>query len=112
MEGCDYATITGRTRKAQPPEECTYFVKGGRIEPAKYDPVLIAQRKNKNRKKAGVKPKHDWEYGKSLYERGFNDGEIARKMNITPQVVCQWRQRNDLPANTNSGGRRIVRDLE
>lgn len=29
---CDYASIMGKTRKAQPPERCTYFRAGERRE--------------------------------------------------------------------------------
>jgi hypothetical protein len=44
---------------------------------------------------------------KPLYDKGLNDGEIARKLDCTRSAVCQWRSRNDLPSNYTHG---TVRD--
>lgn len=36
---CDYAVVTGRTRRAQPAASCTFFQAGKRIFPPVYPPV-------------------------------------------------------------------------
>ena len=110
---CDYASITGRTRKAEPPEQCTHFKEGTRIEKPEYRMLeKLGEVIKKRAPGGGAKPKHDWEMAETLYKKGYNDGEISRVMGLRPQAVQAWRKRNDLPANTVSGGRRIVRKRE
>lgn len=105
--GCDYATITGKTRKAQPAEKCTFFIAGARMEPEEYRNLHGEEIKPRKRLPGGgAKPKYDWEWAKELYDRGLNDGEIGRVMGIRPQTISLWRGRNRLPANTTPGGRR------
>ena len=106
LVGCDYATITGKTRHAQPPEKCTYFVPGPRMSKAEYRKMREQVMKRKRAPGAGAKEKHDWDKARELYEKGKNDGEIARALGVRPQVVCAWRVRNQLKANTTKGGRR------
>ena len=111
LVGCDYATITGHVRGAIPPEECTHFRKGERITKAEYRllKAALASAPEKKRKKrapgAGKKEKYDWSIARKLYDGGKNDGEIGREMGINPRSVKSWRNRNDLPANTETGGR-------
>ncbi len=43
---------------------------------------------------------------KNLYDRGYNDCEIARKVVCSSLSVFGWRQRNNLPPNAKRGERR------
>lgn len=112
LHKCDYAAITGKTRMAEPPENCTHYKKGPKIEAGMYKVLQEAEDAGRKRAPgAGAKPKHDWDLALRLYKKGYNDGEISRVMGLRPQAVQAWRKRKKLPANTVSGGRRIVRDL-
>lgn len=111
--GCDFAYLMfPATRKGQPPEECTYFVKGKRLESQEEARRLFGTggtgsrpRKTK-RSGAGAKEKHDWKRARKLYDLGWNDGQIGRALGCSPHTVCTWRKREALPANTGVGGRR------
>ena len=107
--GCDYATITGHVRGAIPAEQCTHYRKGNRIEPEEYQRMQnILTEPRKRAPGAGAKEKHDWKIAEIMYRQGMNDGQISRKMGVRPQSVRSWRKRNNLPANTKSGGKRKV----
>jgi len=107
---CDYASITGHTRKAESPENCSYYIKGDRLgreekAAAKKQGVGYVERPEKSFR-GGRRPEYDWEKAKKLYDLGCNDGEIGRLMGIRPQTVCLWRRRKGLESNTTTGGRR------
>ena len=51
----------------------------------------------------GPKPKYDWEEARRLYGQGANDGQIGRALGCRPQLVCAWRRRWGLPANSMVG---------
>ncbi|WP_298032164.1 helix-turn-helix domain-containing protein [uncultured Dysosmobacter sp.] len=93
---CNYAGLTGRTRKGQPPENCTYFRPGRRLETPEE-----AARWQKARQKEAKRRRNspDWEKGGDLYRQGQNDGEIARALGCSRGAVLQWRRRNGLRAN-------------
>ena len=43
-------------------------------------------------------PRYDWEKGRELYDRGYNDDRIAEELGCAPRTVEEWRQRRHLPA--------------
>ena len=110
---CDYATITGKTRKAVPPEKCRKFKAGERMEerddivisedssrkPAQ-KPVTVRTPKAQKRKRSGPP---DWELGMRLWKAGMNDREIGENLGVCASAVLQWRRRNGLPANASQG---------
>lgn len=110
---CNYATITGKTRKAVPPEKCRKFKAGERMEerddivisedssrkPAQ-KPVTIRKPKAQKRKRSAPP---DWELGMRLWKAGMNDREIGENLGVCASAVLQWRQRNGLPANASQG---------
>jgi len=104
---CNYAYLTGKTRKGQPPENCTYFQAGQRLEtPEEAERFLSAERKPVCWKKPNcrrVAGGPDWEVGWDLYQQGWNDGEIARALGCGTGTVYQWRKRNGLSANAAPG---------
>lgn len=99
---CDYAYLTGETRKAQLPEECSYYKKGKRMELPKSN-ISLNGSEQKKKSRAGKKTKYDYEKGRSLYEKGKNDGEISRVLGCRPADVRNWRVRERLPANATAG---------
>lgn len=107
---CEYAGITGRTRKAQEPEKCTYFKEGKRMEKQEYRLMEeLRKLKQTGRKRApgaGPKEKYDWAFAMQLHRLHMNDGQIGRALGCSPMTVRDWRKRNNLPANTTAGGRR------
>ena len=108
LHRCDYASVTGHTRKAQDPEKCTYYRKGKRIEQGEYrllEEVLNAP-KQKRAKGAGKKPVYDWEKAMKLYRQGKNDGQISRVLGCGPSAVYGWRKQRKLPANAKAGRNR------
>lgn len=123
--GCNYEGVTGHTRMAQPPEKCTYFRKGERLQDRHTGTEALrpdrVRRDNAKRLPPPVEPKYDWEKAQELYALGKNDGEIARVLECPPNSVRSWRRRNNLPANAKAGGKRgrqrpmiledIMRDL-
>lgn len=101
---CNYEGITGHTRKGQPPEECTYFKEGARIDdPHKRTKAMTVVRRR--RKPGGGKPKYNWDRALELYLEGKNDGEIGREIGCAAHTVNQWRHRVNLIANVKRGGR-------
>lgn len=110
---CNYCLITGRTRRAVPPERCRNFQAGDRIEPKSAEEEALREAARKKEKKprapgAGAKPRFDWEEARRLYDRGANDGQIGRALGCRPQAVRSWRKRRGLPANTTPGGNRTA----
>lgn len=99
---CNYAGLTGRTRKAQPPEACTYFRAGQRL----VTPEEAARQQEARQKKPECRKTArglDWEKGWDLYQQGKNDGEIAREMGCSTGAVFRWRKRNGMPPNAEPG---------
>ncbi len=76
---CNYVWLMGHTRRAEPPEACTYFRAGKRLE----SPEKAGQLIRDQRRQSGGKPKYDWERAEQLYREGRNDGEIARVIGST-----------------------------
>lgn len=83
---CDYASMTGHTRKAQPPEKCTYYQKECRPREAG---------------KAAGRQQHDWAGAMALWKAGKTDPEIAKAIGVGRQSVRNWRMRNSLSSNWN-----------
>lgn len=115
---CNYAAITGHTRKAVPPGRCRKFREGERIDPDKREPRSTPDKKReacapeqkarngmprRQQRTPGPKPKYDWEEARRLYGQGANDGQIGRALGCRPQLVCAWRRRWGLPANSMVG---------
>lgn len=113
--GCNFLFVTGHTRKAEPPETCKDFREGARMERREYLLLQEGLQEKAKRQRApggGRKEEHDWDKARKPYDEGYNDGQIARVMGLRPQTVCEWRKRNNLPANTTTGGRRRVKDWD
>lgn len=109
MYRCNYAWLTGRTRRGQPPEACTYFIAGERLDSPQEAAKFLARRKGSGAAAAGKpkqseRPKYDWAKAETMYRGGANDGEIAREIGAKPATVFQWRKRRGLPANARAGG--------
>lgn len=88
MHRCDYASITGHTRMAVPPEKCISY------EPEKGEMGELIRK---------TRAKPDWAAAMILYERGMNDAEIAAQMGCSRYTVQGWRYRNKLHANCGKG---------
>ena len=92
---CNYCGITGKTRKAQPPEECTYF------RPMHHLRKLV-EKVMEEKPEPEVKnrlEKYDWSIGRELHAMGLNDGMIAKTLGCKSHTVYLWRKRNGLPPN-------------
>lgn len=94
---CDHLHFTGRTRLAQLPSECTYYINGPRLERTDDMPAIL-----KNGKR-GRQSKFDWHKGRELYDAGKTDREIAAALGCSQNGVWDWRKRNGLPANGERG---------
>ena len=99
---CNFAYLTGKTRLAEPPEKCTHFQEGPRLETPEDAGRYIQARKR--RPGGGAKVKYDWEKGRELYDQKKNDREISREMGVSVGAVKAWRKREGLPANVKAGG--------
>lgn len=101
--GCDYAAITGHTRKGQPAEECTYFLKGPRYRsPEEYLREEL-EKETKRRERKPTPHKYDWDAIRKLYDAGLNDGQIHRVTGIPIATIGSWRYREGLPALSKLG---------
>ena len=101
--GCDYAAITGHTRKGQPAEECTYFQEGPRY---RSEAEYLREEREKETKRWERKPaqqKYDWGAVRKLYDAGLNDGQIHRVTDIPMATISSWRYREGLPALSKLG---------
>lgn len=100
---CDYAFLMGRVRGAVPPEECTHFIKGPRVE-SKQQALCIALGKKPSKKKPSPfesrKTKHDYKAVEQLYNQGLNDHQIGEKLNMGHGMVYFWRKATGRPPNT------------
>ena len=93
---CDHVYLTGRTRKAQDPEKCTYFRKGPRLQkPVESVPLIGSTTRRQS--------KFDWKKSRELYDAGKNDQEIADVLGCSSNSVFSWRKENGLPANAARG---------
>ena len=100
---CNYAGVTGQTRKAQPPEVCKYFRPKKKGEP----PMLAVAARRETGYKIKERPKkYDWDRAKDLYDAGLKDGQIARELGCRIQAVYLWRKRVNRPPNAPAGGQR------
>ena len=90
---CDYAAITGHTRKAVPASRCRHFQEGDAVKRPKVDPDggIKGQRRY---------TRYDWSKAKPLYDAGMTDKEISRAMGCSYQAVFDWRHREGLQAVT------------
>ena len=71
---CDYAGITGHTRRAVPPERCRHFEPEQPPEAAKrVKPKGPAIAINPSRRRT----RYDWEKAKMLYDQKWSDSKIA-----------------------------------
>ncbi len=100
---CDYLALTGHTRLAEPPEACTHYIRGDRLETPEQATKLLTKMEEKRQKRA-KRRKYDWGKAEKLYRAGANDTEIALALGCCKPAVCQWRRRMKLPANTKAGG--------
>ena len=103
---CNYSYLMGHTRRAQPPEQCTYFVEGEMLETPEETQAFLDGRKPAARRK---RTKCDWDRAAELHAAGKNDCQIARELGCADASVRQWRKRNDLPANAERGGQQTDR---
>ena len=97
---CEYAGITGHTRGAVPPEKCKHFEPGKAIAPmnrAGWNGEAKPTVQDRTARKRGH-PRYDWEKGRELYDRGYNDDRIAEELGCSPRTVEEWRRRHHLPA--------------
>ena len=104
---CNYAEITGRPRKAQPPEKCTYFLEGNRREAPMEDrrgilpwkkpeqPAAAEVRRQTSRAGEDL----DWGLARELWEKGYSDWAISLQIGCTTRTVTSWRTRNKLKGN-------------
>lgn len=73
---CDYAGITGHTRRAVPPERCRHFEPEQPPEAAKRaKPKGPAIAINPSRRRT----RYDWEKAKMLYDQKWSDSKIDQK---------------------------------
>lgn len=100
---CNYAYLTGHTRQAEPPEQCTHFRAGKRIETPEEAKAMLDRQERKAVRK--VRPKTDWKKGLELYHQGLSDREIAKALNVAASTICGWRKRNGLPPNAGPYGK-------
>ena len=105
---CDYAALTGRTRKAEPPERCTHRIEGKRLETREEaNRLLDSQAKTPKKKEPAKATKEikriDWELGRKLYDEKQSDAEIAEALGCTSSAVTGWRKRRGLPPNHTKG---------
>lgn len=102
--GCDYASITGKTRAGQlPPDQrdparCPLYKPGRRTRGTLTSLQLKGSTPNKDRQPAhsnsGGKTKYDWERARKLYGDGATDRQIAAALGCNPHAVYNWRQRS------------------
>lgn len=91
---CDYAGITGHTRRAVPPERCRHFEPEQPLEAAKRaKPKGPAIAINPSRRRT----RYDWEKAKTLYDQKWSDSKIAAAMGCDVNSVLAWRKREKLP---------------
>lgn len=107
---CNFAYLMGHTRKAEPPEKCTHFIAGERLETPEEAKALQEKLEKKAARKERKKP--DWSRGLELYRLGRNDGEIAGELSVSVGAVCGWRRRNGLPANAGARGKSVRKEQE
>lgn len=105
---CDYAALTGWTRKAEPPERCTHRIEGKRLETREEaNRLLDSQAKTPKKKEPAKATKEirriDWELGRKLYDEKQSDAEIAEALGCTSSAVTGWRKRRGLPPNHTKG---------
>ena len=101
--GCDYAAITGHTRKGQSAEGCTYFRTGPRYRnEAEYLREELERAKPRRERKT-TPHKYDWAAIRRLYDAGLNDGQIHRVTDIPINTISSWRHREGLPALSKLG---------
>lgn len=101
---CNYLALTGHTRLAEPPEECSRYIQGDRLETQEQTARFLQELAVKQQKKPDKRRKYDWGRAEELYRAGANDGEIAKELGACATAVYQWRKRMKLPANTQAGG--------
>ena len=108
--GCSYLLITGHSRlaevyrrlqvnvltdevrEAMRPENCRVYQRGEKIILQDEDQILLPGTLANHRRM-------DKTRAQELYERGFNDREIADKLGCACVTVRHWRQRQGLPHN-------------
>ena len=104
---CNYASLMGHTRRAQPPEQCTYFREGKRMETPEEAKAMLDKQTRKAARK--VRDKTDWGRGLELYHQGLIDKEIAKELKVVSSTICGWRKRNGLSPNAGPWGKRRTR---
>ena len=100
---CNYLALTGHTRLAVPPEDCTHYMQGDRLETQEQTARFLQELEEKQ-KKPDKRRKYDWGRAEKLYRAGANDAEIAKELGASATAVYQWRRRMKLSANTTAGG--------
>lgn len=112
---CNYAILTRHTRKAEPPEKCTYFRAGEPLETPREAQRLLERMEKPPTETEPPKVKRgkpDWGRAESLYKQGVNDSVIAGEIGVTSAAVCGWRKRSGLPANAAPGWKRTSNRIE
>ena len=111
LGSCSYMDITGHSKLGQMSEKQRRLFHKGKIACPLYEKGSTAPRRRivdalfpypaKPNTKAKL-PKRaiaDRETIRKLYEKGYNDHEIARTVGCTGSSVWAWRRREGLPAN-------------
>lgn len=99
---CGYH-LTGRTRLSQGVKgsPCELFDGKGRKKQ-----LERAERKRRRSENRRIYPV---EKIRALYEQGLRDTEIARTMGCSLSIICDWRNRENLPKNKKPGGPEALR---
>ena len=91
---CDFYFITGHTRKAQPPEKCTFYKRGDRCETPKEPQVPASTRKTLCGQRT-----YDLDLAMQMWTAGATDREIALAIGSSLKHVAGWRHNNRLRVN-------------
>ena len=103
---CDYSYLMDKPRKVgEPPEKCTSFIRGERVETPEQAQRLYGSGKPAKRAFVPRGSNLDISLAEKLYAQGMSDQQIAEKTGVNGQVVWYWRKRTGRPANTFVRGR-------
>lgn len=106
---CDYATVTGHTRRAVPPAKCRKFREGKRIAIPKEEMTEIKEpQKKEKRRGGGSAPRIDWDRGRELYGQGKSDVQIGEALKCDRHTVYLWRKTQGMPPNVGARGKSVL----
>lgn len=96
LHDCNYLFITGHSRKAQPPEECTFYEPGEPVDATK-QPVVI-QKETRKREPSPAR-RYDWDLALQMWKDGACDREIGEAIGCKRATVNNWRHTMGLSCN-------------